>query len=523
VLASVSIALAQGTRSDYERALSLPKTTANKVFKQRVTARWLPDNAQFWYRNDLPNDAREFILVNAEAGTRRPAFDHQRLAAALGKVTGKQVQPDKLPIETLSFDRVSGELAFTSQGKRWRCDLHTYELREMPKDDKGASSLPVYSEPQPSVQTGEETQITFVNRTKGDVELYWIDDEGQRVPYATIRAGEQHQQHTYAGHAWLVTDKDGKTLAVFVATEEPADAVIDGNDVQKASVKEKPRPVKPRGESPDGKWFAFIKEHNLHVQNLENGEEIALSSDGTEEDAYSERLHWSPDSEKLVALRTSKGDDRKIHLIESSPKDQLQPKLHTLSYPKPGDSIPIAKPQLFNVVREQQIPLSDELFPNPWSISEIRWMPDSSRFTLLYNQRGHQVLRIIDVNAVTGETRAVIDEQSKTFIDYAGKQYSFYLDAAKEIIWMSEREGWNHLYLYDAETGCVKNQITKGPWVVRGVENVDEDKRQIWFLAGGILPGAGPLLHSLLPREFRRLKPCRIDRRRRHARNRVLS
>ena len=57
---------------------------------------------------------------------------------------------------------------------------------------------------------------------------------------------------------------------------------------------------------------------------------------------------------------------------------------------------------------------------------------------------------------------------------------------------MSERDGWNHLYLYDAKTGQVKNQITKGPWVVRGVERVDEAKRQVWFRAGGIRPGQDP-------------------------------
>jgi len=70
-------ATAQGTRSDYERALNLNKTTANKVFKSRVVPHWLPDNTQFWYRNDLSEERREFILVNAETGIRRPAFDRR--------------------------------------------------------------------------------------------------------------------------------------------------------------------------------------------------------------------------------------------------------------------------------------------------------------------------------------------------------------------------------------------------------------------------------------------------------------
>ncbi len=84
---------------------------------------------------------------------------------------------------------------------------------------------------------------------------------------------------------------------------------------------------------------------------------------------------------------------------------------------------------------------------------DIRWEKDSSRFTFRHNQRGHQVLRIMGVEAKTGEARAIVDEQSKTFIDYSGKSFLEWLDDTGELIWMSERDGWNHLYLYDAKTG----------------------------------------------------------------------
>ena len=485
-------AVGQGSRSDYERALNLPKTTANKVFKQRVVPHWLAGNNEFWYRNDLGDEAREFILVNAETGRRERAFDHERLAAAISRATGKDIRADRLPIDKLGFGDSRSELLFSSEGKRWKCDLDSFEVREVSKDEQIVSSLQPDAEVHPSVESSEETSITFINRTGDAVEVYWIDFDGQRRHYAAIPAGGQHQQHTFAGHVWLVTDKAGKTLAVFVATEEAADAVIDDNSIRKAAVEEKPTAVKPRDQSPDGIRSAFIKDHNIYLRKLENGEEIALSHDGTAEDAYSEPLYWSPDSQKLAALRTQSGDDRKIYLVESSPNDQLQPKLHTVSYPKPGDRISVARPRLFDVAHNRQIPISDTFFPNAWSISDIRWASDSSRFTFLYNQRGHQTLRIVSVDAGSGQARAIVDEQSKTFIDYTSKQFSYYLDAAKEIIWMSERDGWNHLYLYDAETGRVKNQITKGEWVVRGVERVDEAKRQIWFQAGGIRPGQDP-------------------------------
>jgi len=483
---------AQGTRSDYERAMKLRETTANKVVRDRVTPHWLEGNSRFWYRNDLADGRREFVLVDAEAGRRQPAFDHQRLAAALVKATDQEVRADRLAIDRLIYDESGAMLTFSHEGKWWQCDLDSYQIEATDRDERAISSLPAYRRLRSSRRTGAETSITFINRTEKDVEVYWVDAERKRRKYATVAPGAQHVQHTFAGHVWLVTDTEGETLAVFVATEEAGDAVVDEETIDGAAIKEEPKKPKPQAQSPDGKWSAFVKDPNLFVRHVETRGETALTDDGTEDDAYSDRFHWSPDSTKLVVLRVHDGFKRQIHLIESCPEGQLQPKLHTLDYRKPGDAIPIARPHLFDIATKRHVPIADELFPNPWSISEIHWSPDSSRFTFLYNQRGHQVLRIVGVDADSGTARAIVDEHSETFIDYAGKRFSHYVDDANEIIWMSQRDGWNHLYLYDARTGRVKNQITKGPWGVRGVESIDEEKRQIWLRAGGIRPGQDP-------------------------------
>jgi dipeptidyl-peptidase-4 len=486
---------AQGTRSDYERAMNLGKTTSNKVFKDKVTAHWMKDNKRFWYRNDLPDNKREFIFVDAEKDIRRHAFDHERLAKSLSEVTSQKVDAEKLAIDRLIFDEAGSSLTFSYNNSWWICDLSSYKIEATSRDESATSSLESLRRWRPSRQNGAETTINFINRTDKDVDIYWIDTDGQRKHYATVAAGDQYRQHTFAGHVWLVTDKEGKPLLTFMAEEQAADAVIDEETIKEATNRRQqtgPRRPRSQAQSPDGKWSASIKDYNLYVRNLETDQETALTEDGTEEDAYSDRFYWSPDSAKLVVLRRLKGDDRKVYIIESSPKDQLQPKLDNYSYLKPGDKIPIDKPHLFHITDKQHIEIPDELFPNPWEISEIRWSSDSSRFTFLYNQRGHQVLRIISVDAATGRPCAIIDEQSKTFIDYAGKQYSHYIDDTNEIIWMSEQDGWNHLYLYDAETGKVKNQITKGSWVVREVDRVDDEKRQIWFQAGGILPEQDP-------------------------------
>jgi dipeptidyl-peptidase-4 len=399
----------QGTAADYERSQKLPDLTRNKVFKDRVNPHWLSDKSRFWYRNDLPGEAREFIFVDAVKGERKPAFDHARLAAALTNATNKAHRGDRLAIDALDFSADGNLLRFESGEIHWKCDLRSYTL----------SKVDAPLTPPPAEKTEQNTPR---RRRRGE----------------RLRAG-----------------------------------------------------------SPDGKWTVFIKNHNLYLREKTTGKESALSQDGNSEDGYSERVFWSPDSKKLVALRTKKGQEHKVYLIESSPRDQLQPKLHTLNYLKPGDRIPIAKPHLFAVAAGKEIPVKDDLFSNPWTVddtrwSDVRWSPDSRRFTFVYNQRGHQVLRVISVDAESGAARAVIDEQSKTFIDYNSKFFAHYLDSTNEIIWMSERDGWNHLYLYDAAMGQVKNQITKGQWVVRGVDRVDDDKRQIWFRAGGIHPGQDP-------------------------------
>jgi dipeptidyl aminopeptidase/acylaminoacyl peptidase len=103
---------------------------------------------------------------------------------------------------------------------------------------------------------------------------------------------------------------------------------------------------------------------------------------------------------------------------------------------------------------------------------------------------------VIEVDAATGGARAVISEEPQTFFTYSSKKYRHDVDDGREIVWMSERDGWNHLYLYDGAAGEVKNQITRGEWVVRGVSEVDDKKRQIYFSASGMDAGQDPYFVS---------------------------
>jgi dipeptidyl-peptidase 4 len=496
-VATISDLHAQGTRSDYERANGLRQLTEKKVFRDRVRPNWLEGNTSFWYRVQTAADRHEFILVDTETGKREPAFNHARLAEALLEKGVKDVAPDHLPIDRFDINPNKNSIIFRCGNAWWACDLENYELAEHEPEQTPGAGFPPNRGPRSSRRTGDDTEITFVNKTESKVELIWLSTDGNRRSYGKLEPGSRRPQHTFSGHVWLVIDEAGKELVVFVGEDEPVLAEIEGLvDKMPPQPSERREGRGRRGrsaqdKSPDGQWQAFLQSGNVYLRQLDGGEMFALTTGPSDEFSYQSRFYWSPDSSRLVAVRTKQGDERKVYFVESSPKDQLQPKLQSYDYLKPGDQIPLDKPVLFDVSERKQIPVSDDLFPNPWSLNRIRWAEDSSHFTFLYNQRGHQVLKVIAVDT-DGSARAIVDEQSETFITYSSKLFLEFVDDGEEIIWMSERDGWNHLCLYDAAAGKVKNQITKGPWVVRGVERVDAEKRQIWFRAGGIHPEQDP-------------------------------
>ncbi len=488
---AAALSIAQGTQADYERSERLPGLYRTKVYKMSVNPVWLPDGNRFWYRNDLSGGKREFILVDAKKGSRTKAFDHAKLAEGLGKALNKSIDADRLPIAPSTFEK--DEVRFIAESKNWTCSLKTYEVKPYDKKEDAAGNLKPFIRKRNSRDGGDETAIIFKNETAGDVKMAWINGDGGSVDYGTIKPGASYNMHTYAGHVFMISDSAGKVLAYFQAEAGEKTAVIDGKPIQEPRGREE---GPPPGLSPDGKWQAFVKENNIWVRPAKTSDgAYQLSTDGKPGDSYDLwGLQWSPDGKKIAAMRTEAGQEHKIYMVESSPKDQVQPKLHSYDYTKPGDKLPFPRPQLFDVATKKQTSVNLDLCPNPYDLGNIRWASDSSRFTFDYNQRGHQVFRVVSVDGTTGAAKAIIDEQSaaNSFIDYSQKTTCEYLDKTNEVIWASERDGWNHLYLVDAKTGTVKNQITKGNWVMREVNRVDAEKRQIWFQILGYYPNEDP-------------------------------
>jgi dipeptidyl aminopeptidase/acylaminoacyl peptidase len=206
-------------------------------------------------------------------------------------------------------------------------------------------------------------------------------------------------------------------------------------------------------------------------------------------------LSWSSDSKALVAFRVTPGQRKDVHLLESSPPGGGRARLRSRPYALPGDRLTAYELNLFHVADKTHV--KPEVEPNDLDRPQVRWKSDGHYFTYVKVDRGHQRLRLVEVDSHTGKTRNLIDEKTKTFIWTAHAESRgpslFYLQGNDEIVYASERDGWRHLYLVDGKAGTSK-QITRGEWVVRGVERIDEQKRQIWFRGSGRNAGQDPYL-----------------------------
>lgn len=474
---------------------------ATGVYKAQITPHWFANNTRFWYRNDLPNGAKEFILVDAQSGTRQPAFDHNAVASQLGI----GVDPKHLPIDELEFDPEDETVMLLSQSNKWKLNLKTGKLDPVTNATTHTSAeeqLVIQARPKPSVRTGQETTITFDNRLDTEVQIFWLDSDGARNSYGVIPPHSKRVQHTYGGHVWLVTDPKGETIAVFEATDTPAIAVISDRTVTQEHFAGLPvqrpsnriRSGKSTVPSPNGKLIALIKDHNTYVRTA-GGDEVQLSTNGVPTNYY-DKLEWSPDSRYLIAWRVEPGDIKEVYLIRSSPPGGGRATFEARPYAQPGDKFPRYELNIFDLQTYKQTKPEVDRFEHEWEKPQLHWEKDGRHFTYWQVDRGHQRARLIEVDVATGTVRNVIDERSNTFIWTAHTEnlqlnLVTWLTKTDEVIYVSERDGWRHLYLVDIKTGTMQ-QCTKGECVVRGIDLIDEDKRQIWFSASGRNPVQDP-------------------------------
>ncbi len=298
-------------------------------------------------------------------------------------------------------------------------------------------------------------------------------------------------------------------------------------DLDRYQCLESERPERPGNSvmSPDERWAAFIRDHNLWVRDMESGEEFALTSSGIERYGIatnsqgwfrSDRpvLHWSPDSRKIATYRLDEREVAEMHLLRTE-QDRAVP--DSWPYALPGDLIvPMHERVILDVENRKKIWLdtapTHQRTSNCCGLerdglwADIEWSRDASKLAFVTTSRDYRVVNLYIANTETGDVRHVYRETAGTFFESnltsRGVPNWRILFERDEFIWFTRRDEWGHLYLHHLDNGTLLRRITGGDWNVVDVLHVDQERGTVYFTAAGKETGRDPYREHLYKADF---------------------
>ena len=354
----------------------------------------------------------------------------------------------------------------------------------------------------------------------GDGERFWYVAAGRHV---LVDPGKGERSELF-DH-----DRVAAALSLQTGTAVEADALpvvaveVDDSGVRFSALGQRYRwadgaltsidgtpPLPNETASPDGRWVAFGRDGNVWVRSRDDGEEFALTDDAEPGLAYGAAnapmsltvllrsfgtgpfvyLTWSPDSTRLLVHRLDERGLPEQVLVESVPPGGGRPVEHRLAYPMPDDEAhPTMTWHVLDVAARTKVDGQDDPEPAVHGTAFVYawWSADGDAVHYLRQSRDARTLHLRRLDPATGATTTLVTETGATRVDATpqlGEPTMTHVLATGEILWWSQRDGWGHLWLYPGDGGDAE-PVTSGPWPVRAVLRVDEERRLVWFLAGG--------------------------------------
>ena len=266
--------------------------------------------------------------------------------------------------------------------------------------------------------------------------------------------------------------------------------------------------------SPDGKMVAFVRDNNLYVMALNSLKETQVTFDGKfnevingttdwvyeEEFAITKGFYWSPDSKRIAFYRF---DESKVKQYSMQMWGELYPENYTYKYPKAGEDNSVVDVLIYDLESQKTLKLNigshnDQYMPR------IQWTHDPNVLALMRMSRLQDKMELLLADARTGAISPLYTEEDDAYVEVPDTW--MFLNDGKHMLLTSERDGYNHIYMYDLN-GKLVNQITKGSYDVVSICSVDEKEGIIYYLS----QETSPLNKELYSIDFKGKKKKRLS------------
>ncbi len=262
-------------------------------------------------------------------------------------------------------------------------------------------------------------------------------------------------------------------------------------DLKQLGGKAKPSSLMFAKFSPDNRKVCYVSENNVYVEDVNSGEQRQLTSDGsvtiingTFDWVYEEELNlrdgmrWSPDSRKIAYWQLDAAGVRDFLLINNT--DSLYSFVTPVQYPKTGTTNSACRVGIVSIDGGDTRWIDVPGDPRNNYIARMDWAASSDEIVLQHLNRGQNTLRVMLGDVRTGKVRTILTEKDDAWIDIGDDLK--WVENGKRFTWVSERDGWNHVYLV-SRTGSVVSAATPGEYDVVDIQHIDEKGGWLYFLA----------------------------------------
>jgi len=497
------------------------------LFDTSVTPRWFESGDRFWYTFQT-HEGRRFYLVEPARKSKAPLFDHAKMAATLTQMIGQPYETAHLPFSTVRFVRKDAAFQFDIPVLR-TLTINAKPIEKLktttgPIDDSidlesGADSELLSDDQQQQGQRGQRGDQTQGQRGQGAAATPAPPrNRTLRFEYDMATGKVDLIEDDYRAPTrprWPSFSPDRKTV-LFARNHNLY--MMDAASYALAEKKaDDPKIVEVQLTKDGEEHYSFAQsgargggEQQQQQQEDQGG--AATATEQTDKNARVPAIQaiWSKDSSRFAMVRRDQRKVKDLWVINALA--QPRPTLETYRYAMPGEpNITVPELMVFNVAGKSMVKIKADKFKDQ-SISVATaptrgggagargggvatdpdqtppppmWMSESP--AKLYITRQSRDLKKVDIclaNPDTGDVKVLIEERLNTYIETKPLRL---VNNQQDLIFWSERTGWGHFYLYDANTGALKNAITAGEFVVTGLDGIDEKPAA----AAGAKPAAG--------------------------------